>query len=272
MHPVQAGGNGVARVEVIAGAGAHVHGESIVLSLRVIDAERSFGVNDSQAGADIGVGHEAPVGVNKISTEAHVVGEIVGLGAPGNRGDGAGEGDIPVAAENPRTAYVVDMPAQRGEDGDERVSKRVEIVRIAFEDVEGKRDIDGEPSHIEGELQLVAVVNVAIEVGGLRAWRFFSRGLDLWILAGTQRGWWGVFSRVGGGCVEGFGGEVEWRTTEGSMSEVGARKRIAVVPRIERQTRGLVTALLGPGERGEDCESGNHQEHGQGSFAEFCGS
>lgn len=214
MHPVQAGGDGVARIEVIAGAGAHVHGESVVLSLRVVDAEGAFGVNDPQAGTDIDVGHDAPVGVDKISTESHVVGEIVGLGAPGNRGDGAGKGDIPVAAENPRTAYVVDVPAQRGEDGDERISKRVEIVRIAFEDVEGKRDIDGEPSDVEGELQLVSVVNVAVEVGGLGAWELFSRGLDLGIVAGTQRCWWVVFSRVGTGCVEGFGGEVEWRTTQ----------------------------------------------------------
>jgi hypothetical protein len=274
VHPVQACRNGVARVEVIAGAGAHVHRESVVLSLGVIHAEGSFGVNDPQAGADIHVGHDPPLRVDKISPKAHVVGKIVGLGALRNRGDGSGKGDIPVAAENPGTAHVVDLPAKRGEDGDQRVSKRVEIVRIAFKDIERKRDIEGEPSYIERELELVSEVNVAVEVGGFRAREFFDRRLDLCIRAGTQRCRWVFYPypKVGSGRVEGFGAEVDWRATEGTPAEIRARKRTADVLRGKRQTGGLVAALLGGGEWGEYDETRKQEERKQSNFAGFYGS
>jgi hypothetical protein len=57
------------------------------------------------------------------------------------------------------------LPAQRGEDGNQRVSKRVQLIGIAFEDIERKRDIDGKPSYVEGKLEFVAIVDVSIEVG-----------------------------------------------------------------------------------------------------------
>src|SRR5437868_9293859 len=60
------------------------------------------------------------------------------------------------------------MPSQGSEDGYERVFKRVCVVTIAYENVERKRDIDGKPSPIQREFQLVSVIDLLVEVSRFR--------------------------------------------------------------------------------------------------------
>jgi hypothetical protein len=62
------------------------------------------------------------------------------------------------------------MPSERSKDGHQRVFKGVSVVGIAYENVERKGDIDGKPSPVQGEFELVFVIDVSVEVsrfGGL---------------------------------------------------------------------------------------------------------
>jgi hypothetical protein len=69
------------------------------------------------------------------------------------------------------------MPPERGDGGYQRVSQRVQVIGIAFEDVEWKRDIDGKPSYVQSEFQLVLVINVSVEVSRFGARYSFRRRL-----------------------------------------------------------------------------------------------
>jgi hypothetical protein len=59
------------------------------------------------------------------------------------------------------------MPAERCEDGDEGVFKRIGVVDIAYENVQRKGDIDGKPSGVQREFEFVSVIDFAVEVGTL---------------------------------------------------------------------------------------------------------
>jgi len=56
------------------------------------------------------------------------------------------------------------MPPERSDDGHECVFKRIRVVGIAYENVKRERDIDGEPSCVQGELELVSVIDVSVEI------------------------------------------------------------------------------------------------------------
>jgi hypothetical protein len=58
------------------------------------------------------------------------------------------------------------MPSERSSDGDYRVLKRICVVDIAYENVKRKRDVDGKPSTVQGEFELVFVIDVSVEVRG----------------------------------------------------------------------------------------------------------
>jgi len=55
------------------------------------------------------------------------------------------------------------MPSERSKDGYERVFKGICVVDIAHENVKRKRDIDGKPSPVQGEFELVPVIDVLVE-------------------------------------------------------------------------------------------------------------
>ena len=105
----------------------------------------------------------APLG-NEVPTDSHVIGEKTALGPPGNRGHRPAKSHIPVSPENPRTANVIHVPAQGGEQRHERVSQRRHVVAIAQKHIEHEWNVDGKISDIKSEFQSVPVVDVAIEI------------------------------------------------------------------------------------------------------------
>src|ERR1700688_1140105 len=128
MHPVQTGGNSIAGIEVVAHTTAHVESKGEGLSLGVRHPEWSLGVNVPEAGAPIEVGGSPPVTRDKIAPHAHHVSEIPGLRAPGNRDHPSAELEIPIAAQNQGTFYAADLPAQRTNDGHQRVFKMISLI------------------------------------------------------------------------------------------------------------------------------------------------
>jgi hypothetical protein len=56
------------------------------------------------------------------------------------------------------------MPSERSNDGYERVFEGVCVVVITYENVQRKRDIDGKPASVQGEFELVFVIDVLVEV------------------------------------------------------------------------------------------------------------
>jgi hypothetical protein len=56
------------------------------------------------------------------------------------------------------------MPSERSNDGYERVFEGIRVVVTAYENVKRKRDIDGKPSPVQGEFELVSVIDVSVEV------------------------------------------------------------------------------------------------------------
>src|SRR6202451_4703968 len=85
MHPIQAGENCIARTEVISHSTAHVESKCEVLSLRVLHAERPFGIDIAEADAPIEIRSNPPVTRNEVAPHAHDVSEITGLGSARNR-------------------------------------------------------------------------------------------------------------------------------------------------------------------------------------------
>jgi hypothetical protein len=56
------------------------------------------------------------------------------------------------------------MPSERSSDGYEGVFKGICVVDIAYENVKRKGDIDGKPSPVQGEFELVFIIDVSVEV------------------------------------------------------------------------------------------------------------
>jgi hypothetical protein len=56
------------------------------------------------------------------------------------------------------------MPSERSNDGYQRVFKGICVVDIAYENVKRKGDIDGKPSPVQGEFELVPVIDALVEV------------------------------------------------------------------------------------------------------------
>jgi hypothetical protein len=56
------------------------------------------------------------------------------------------------------------MPSERKNDGHERVFKGIRVIGIANENVQRERDIDGEPSSVQRELELISVIDLSVEV------------------------------------------------------------------------------------------------------------
>jgi hypothetical protein len=65
------------------------------------------------------------------------------------------------------------MPSERSEDGHKCVFEGICVVDIAYENVQRKRDIDGKPSSVQREFELVSVINVSIGVNRLGGPQFF---------------------------------------------------------------------------------------------------
>src|SRR6266576_6092067 len=163
MHEIQTCRNCITRTEVISHSTAHVDRKREVLSLRICHALGSLSVNVPQAEPYIKVGRDPRVARNKVTSNTHEVSEIPCLRSPGNGGNGPAAGQIPIATQNRGTSYAVQMPPERSDDGHEGVFKRIRVVGIAYENVKRERDIDGEPSCVQGELELVSVIDVSVE-------------------------------------------------------------------------------------------------------------
>jgi hypothetical protein len=71
------------------------------------------------------------------------------------------------------------MPSEGSKDGYECVFEGIGVIDIAYENVQRKRDIDGKPSHVQRELELVSIINVSVQVSRLGAPQFFIQRLDL---------------------------------------------------------------------------------------------
>jgi len=56
------------------------------------------------------------------------------------------------------------MPSERSNDGHERVFEGIRVIGIAYENVQRERNIDGEPSSVQRELELISVIGVSVEV------------------------------------------------------------------------------------------------------------
>jgi len=56
------------------------------------------------------------------------------------------------------------MPSERSNDGHERVFKRIGVIGIAYENVQRERDIDGEPSSVQRELELISVIDLSVAI------------------------------------------------------------------------------------------------------------
>jgi hypothetical protein len=56
------------------------------------------------------------------------------------------------------------MPSERSHDGYERVFKGICVIGIAYENIKRKRDINGKPSPVQGEFELVPVIDLLVEV------------------------------------------------------------------------------------------------------------
>jgi hypothetical protein len=59
------------------------------------------------------------------------------------------------------------VPSERSDDRYERVFERISVIGIAYENVQRERDIDGQPTSIQGEFELVPVIDVSVEVSRL---------------------------------------------------------------------------------------------------------
>jgi hypothetical protein len=60
------------------------------------------------------------------------------------------------------------LPSKRSNDGYERVIKRRPVIFTAGEKVENKRDIEGQASRFQGELDLVLVIDASVEISRFR--------------------------------------------------------------------------------------------------------
>jgi hypothetical protein len=60
------------------------------------------------------------------------------------------------------------MPSEGSKDGYECVFERIRVIDIAYENVERELDIDGKPSSVQREFELVSVIDVSIEVRRFR--------------------------------------------------------------------------------------------------------
>src|SRR6266851_5625024 len=124
MYVIQTGRNSVTGVEVIAHSAAHHEGEREVLSLRIDHSFGSLGVNPPESEAAVKVGHNSPVRSDKITSNTHVISPVSCFRSPRNRGERPAERKIPIAAKNPRTSNVIQLPPQRRNVGYKRVVKR----------------------------------------------------------------------------------------------------------------------------------------------------
>src|SRR6266487_3257424 len=168
MHVIHTGRNGIAGIEVISHPTAHHESKREVLSLCPDHPFGSLSVNAPKPEASVKVGHNSPVRPDKITSNTHVISPIPCFRTPGDHSEGPAESKIPIAAQNPRTSYVVHLPSERSDDGYQRVLKRSFVIRVTQEKVESKRDIDGKPSPFQREFELVFVIDAPVEISRFR--------------------------------------------------------------------------------------------------------
>jgi hypothetical protein len=56
------------------------------------------------------------------------------------------------------------MPSERSNDRYQRVFQGIGVVGIAYENVKRKGNVDGKPSPVHGEFNLVSVIDLLVEV------------------------------------------------------------------------------------------------------------
>lgn len=164
MHVGRAERHAVTGIEVVADAGADHESEGEVLSLRVRDAVGTFCVDEARAAAQLEVRRGSPIAVDEVAPHAEVESSIYFFRAPGNGGQREGSGEVGIAAQDPGAANLAHVPSQGRKDGYQGVVQRLLRVIAAYERIEDKRKIDGKSSRFEGELELVAVIDVIVEI------------------------------------------------------------------------------------------------------------
>jgi len=128
VHPIQTGRDRVPRIEVIPNSAAHVQGKGKILPLGVQDTEGLFRVNVSEAHSSVEVRSKSSAARDEIPSKTDDPGKIASFWSAGNKSDSPAALKVPIAAKNPRAAHVINLPAERANDGDQSVF--VLVIRI----------------------------------------------------------------------------------------------------------------------------------------------
>src|SRR5262249_39455134 len=121
-------------------------------------------VNVADAAHCLKVGHEFPVWLDEVSTDAVVEGEVSRFRASGNSSVVSAEAEIGIAAQKLPAPDVIKLPADGGKIGHKRVVQRPLREFTADEEVEDERNIVREPCGLERTFESVFVVVVVIEI------------------------------------------------------------------------------------------------------------
>lgn len=170
MHVSRAECHAVFGVEVVPDAAAQHESKSEILSLCPFHGS-AFRVDEPRAEPELEVRRRPPVAVDKITPHPQIERPISRLRPSWNRSQRKAGRQVGIAPQNPGPPNGAHVPPQRREDGNKRVMKWLLRVIVVFEDIEDKRNVDGERSRLERQFQLVSVVDVFIEIVRLRSLR-----------------------------------------------------------------------------------------------------
>src|ERR1700682_1530866 len=167
MHEIDTARNGKPRIEVVSHSTSQIESKREVLSLPITGSFWPLSVDVTEAEAQIKERCNSPVRANKIAPNSHIVRPISSFRSPRNRSEGPAERHIPIATQNSRSSNVAHMPSQRSNVGFQRVVEPGHVIPTACEEVERPGDIDGKPAVVQGEFELVFVINRSVEIGPL---------------------------------------------------------------------------------------------------------
>lgn len=164
MHVVHASRKRILGVDVISRSDAQVVGEREILALGKLNSQGLFGVDNPSAPALLEEGHDLPVAIYEVATNAEIKGIIVGLRSAGDCGDRSAEGEVHVSAKKPSPSHIGHMPTQGRYDRNQGIFQRRHLVVVTDGEIIDERDVGRVIPNIETEFRAIPVIDIEIAI------------------------------------------------------------------------------------------------------------